>query len=363
VTHNPLPPTSPTPDLLDLLTQLTEAVAVSGSEAAVREIVAAKLRPHTEHLEIDALGNLLAIRTGRGNQRPRVMVCAHMDEVGLMISAIDKSGFLRFKPVGGVARHMLPGARVWLGADRLPGVIGLPPVHLLSDEDRRREVKVEDLRIDIGAASKEQAEEKVRVGEQVVFATRMRQQGGTIWAKALDDRLGVAMLMELFLNPPPGIDLLAAFTVQEEVGLRGAQAAAYSLNPHVGMALDCAPARDFPTWDGGENLHYTTQLRQGPALYVMDGYTIADQRWLDLLARSAQEHQIQYQVRQPLSGGTDAGAIHLARGGIPSVSISVPARHLHGPVGLIDIADWRACARLLYASLANLPASDLWHAE
>lgn len=354
-----LPPDEPPPDLLELLAQLTEAVAVSGNEGAVREIVAGKLRDHAERVEVDAMGNLLAMRAGSGDRRPRVMVSAHMDEAGLMVSAIDKSGFLRFKTVGGLAEQTLGGEHVWLGVERRPGVIGLPPVHLLSEEDRGRKLRVEDLRIDIGASSKEDAEEVIHLGEQVTFATPLRRQGPAIWAKALDDRLGVAMLIELFLRPPPGIDLLAAFTVQEEVGLRGAQAAAYHVNPDIGLALDCAPARDFPTWEGEENDRYTTRLRKGPAIYVMDGRTIADRRWVDLLTRSAEEHGLPHQVRQPVSGGTDAGAIHLSRAGIPSVSLSVPARHLHGPAGLIDIGDWRACVRLLYASLASLPTSNL----
>lgn len=355
-----LPPASPTPKSLDLLTRLTEAVAVSGGEADVRDIVAGELGPHTERMEIDALGNLLVFRTAPGGRRPRIMVSAHMDEVGMMVSGVDKSGYLRFKPVGDLAVQTLGGRPVWIGVEKLPGVIGLPPIHLLSEEERKNELKVDDLRIDIGASSKEEAEEKVRLGAQVAFATRLHQQDGSIWAKALDGRLGVAMLIELFLNPPPGIELLAAFTVQEEVGLRGAQAAAHRLKPDFGLALDCAPARDFPTWQRERNDRYITRLREGPAIYIMDGRTIADKRWVDLLTRSAQENHIRYQIRQPLSGGTDAGAIHLSRGGVPSVSLSVPARHLHGPVGLIDVADWRACARLAFASLANLPTSDLW---
>jgi putative aminopeptidase FrvX len=358
-----LPPASPTPESLALLARLTEAVGISGGEAEVRDIVAEKLDPHAERMEIDALGNLLAFHRAPGDRRPKIMVCAHMDEVGMMISGIDKSGFLRFKPVGGLAIQTLGGRQVWIGREKIPGVIGLPPIHLLSEEKWKSELKVDDLRIDIGASSKEEAEEKVRLGAQVTFATRLHQQEGSIWAKALDDRLGVAILVELFQNPPPGIELLAAFTVQEEVGLRGAQAAAHRLQPDFGLALDCAPARDFPTWEGGKNDRYVSHLREGPAIYVMDGRTIADKRWVDLITRSAQENGIQYQIRQPLSGGTDAGALHLSREGVPSVSLSVPARHLHGPVGLIDVADWRAAARLVYASLANLPASDLWQAD
>jgi endoglucanase len=288
------------------------------------------------------------------------MVAAHMDEVGMMVSGYDDAGYLRFKPVGGISKRALAGSRVWLGADKIPGLIGTPPVHLLSQKEQGQEPKIKDLRIDIGASSKGQAQERIRLGEQATFATHMHRQDRVIWAKALDDRLGVAMLIELVLDPPPEIDLLAAFTVQEEIGARGAATAAYRLNPDLALAIDCTPARDFPTWDREENPSYNARIGRGPAIYITDGRMIADRRWTQHLIATAEAHQICYQIRQPGRGGTDSSAMHLSRGGIPSASLSVPGRHLHGPAGLIDTGDWRACMRLLYAALSELASSSLW---
>lgn len=358
-----LPSSIPGDELLNTLTQLTEAVSVSGNEAAVRQIVASAVKPHADEIVVDAMGNLLVLRHGSGGSRPRVMVAAHMDEVGLIVTGYDDGGFLRFKPVGGISKRALPGSKVWLGRDRLPGLIGIPPVHLLSGKEQTQQPKISDLRIDIGASSKTAAEDQIRLGEQASFATFLHRQGQMIWAKALDDRLGVAMLIELVRSPPAQIDLLAAFTVQEEIGARGAATAAYRLEPDLAVAIDCTPARDFPTWEGEENPRYNARMGHGPAIYVMDGKTIADQRWVQHLKDSAQAHHIPYQIRQPGKGGTDSSAIHLSREGIPSVSLSVPGRHLHGPAGLIHIGDWRACVRLLYAALSNVASSSLWEGD
>jgi endoglucanase len=171
----------------------------------------------------------------------------------------------------------------------------------------------------------------------------------------LDDRLGVVNLIELVKHAPDNIDLLAAFTVQEEVGLRGAKVAAYAFDPHIGIALDSTPALDLPTWeDGEENTNYNTRLDHGPAIYLMDAATIADRRLVDWLVDTAQTQSIPWQFRQPNRGGTDAGAIHKSRAGIPSVSVSVPQRYIHTAHGLIRIKDWEHTLLLLHAALSRL---------
>lgn len=339
---------------LSLLKRLTEVMAVSGDEGAVRQIIRQEIEPYADKVEVDTLGNLLAWRTGRGRSRPRVMVAAHMDEVGLMVVGADGEGLLRFETVGNLIRSHLAGKPVWIGEDRLPGVIAMPPIHLTSGEDKRREIDPDVLRIDIGTETKDAALQLVRAGMWATFATAFASLGPTVRAKALDDRLGVASLIELLRHPPDNIDLLAAFTVQEELGARGARAAAYRLEPDAAIALDATPARDLPTWDGEENTAYNTRLGAGPAIYVADLQTISDPRLVQLFFGAAEEEGIRYQIRQPGSGGTDIATIHTARGGIPSISVSVPARYVHTPTSIASLADWRASVRLVWAALSRL---------
>ncbi len=345
---------------LRLLHQLTEAVAVSGDEAAVRAIVRRELAAFADDMHVDALGNLLVIRKGCGRRRVRVMLAAHMDEVGLMITAVEKDGTLRVGRVGGLDVRQLAGKPVWVGRARHVGVIGVKPIHLLTASEKKKALSLDNLRIDIGADSREAAQRKVQPGDRATFATPFARLGPTVRAKALDDRLGVASLIELVRSPPPGIDLLAAFTVQEEVGLRGARVAAFALAPQAAIALDATPARDFPIWDEEtENTQYNTRLGAGPAIYVADGATIGDPRLLRLLVETAESEAIPYQIRQPGRGGTDAGAIHLTREGIPSISLSVPARNLHGAASIASLKDWRDSVRLVYAALARLTPATL----
>jgi putative aminopeptidase FrvX len=342
---------------LRLLQQLTEVVAVSGNEGPVRQIVRAHVEAYADDIKIDAMGNLLVTRRGSGRNRIRIMLAAHMDEVGLMIIEVDKDGYLRFDRVGGISKRQLLGNAVWVGDKRTPGIIGTKPTHLLEPKERKRFPDLDSLRIDIGVDSKEAALENIKLGEWATFATQFLRLGSTIRAKALDDRMGVATLIELVAIPPQGYDLLAAFTVQEEVGLRGARVAAHTLNPDVAIAIDCTPSMDFPTWDGEENVAYNTQLGSGPAIYVADRATIGDPRLLRLLVETAEAEAIPYQLRQPGGGGTDAGAIHLAREGIPSISVSVPTRHLHTAASIASLEDWRNSVRLIHAVISRMRKS------
>jgi endoglucanase len=287
------------------------------------------------------------------------MVAAHLDEVGLIIVAISSDGMLRFETVGGVDERYLLGKAVWVGRDHLPGVIGVKPIHLSGPAEVARAVPVDSLRIDIGAASKEAASQWVQPGDRVVFATRFEARGQLLLGKALDDRLGVASLISLVLDPPANIELLAAFTTQEEVGLRGAQVAAYALNPQAALVLDTTPANDLPLGDGSENAAYNTKLGAGPAVYLADRGTLSDRRLVSLVVEAARAEGLPFQFRQPGGGTTDAAAIHLTREGIPSVSLSVPARCLHSPRSLARREDWLNTLRLSRAALARLAPDKL----
>jgi endoglucanase len=340
-----------------LLEKLCNACAVSGDEKEVRSIVLDEIRPHADRVEVDALGNVLATKLGTPSgrkKRLRVMLAAHMDEVGFMIIQREDDGIYRFDKVGGIDVRQLVGKPVWVGGDHIPGVIGAKPIHLTSSSERKNTISLDALRIDIGFEGKQ----SIKVGDRATFATSFTRIGPSLRAKALDDRLGVATLIELVKHAPDNIDLLAAFTVQEEVGLRGAQVAAYTFNPDLGIALDSTPAIDLPEWDQeserDENTVYNTRLDGGPAIYLADSATLADPRLVRHFADTAESNQIPFQFRQPGGGGTDAGAIHRVREGVPSISISVPARYLHTAAGIARLSDWKNTLALVHAALSSL---------
>jgi endoglucanase len=333
-----------------LLERLCNACAVSGDEGAVRKIVQTQLEPHADSLQVDNLGNVLVSRKGRGPDRLKVLVAAHMDEIGFMLTYDDGEGIFRFDTVGGMDSRQLPGKSVWVGLERIPGVIGAKPIHLTTARERRNAIGVRDLRIDVGPENKT----KVKVGDRATFATRYRRIGPSLRAKALDDRLGVSILIELVKYAPPNIDLLAAFTVQEEVGLRGARVAAYAANPDLAFALDTTPANDLPSWDESENNLYNTRLGSGPAIYVADRGTLSDPRLIRHLVITAEAKGIPYQFRQPGGGATDAAAIHRQRAGIPSVSVSVPGRYAHTAAGIARISDWKLTLALMHEALVDI---------
>ncbi|MFQ5943854.1 MAG: M42 family metallopeptidase [Anaerolineales bacterium] len=347
-------PARPSTAHLRLLKILTEAVGVSGAEGEVRGIVREHVEPRADDVRTDAMGNLLVVRKGPGRRRLRVMLAAHMDEVGLMIISVGSEGELKFETVGNLDSSQLLGKPVWVGKERIPGVIGAKPLHLASKDELKQIVKAKSMAIDIGATKKQTAEGKVTIGSPAAFATPFHRVRGTVRAKALDNRIGVAILAELLEHPPEGIELQAAFTVQEEVGLRGARIAAHALNPDVAIALDCTPAKDLPSWDGEENAHYNARLGQGPAIYAADARTIAHPGLLRHLVETAEASTIPYQIRQPGGGGTDAGTIHLTREGIPSISVSVPARYIHTAYGIASVADWRNTVRLIHTAISSL---------
>ncbi len=335
---------------LDLLERLSNACAVSGDESEVRKIVLEAVQPLADEVRVDALGNILAIKHAQSQPSLRVMLAAHMDEVGLMIVDEEEGGLYKFEIVGGIDPRQLPGKPVWVGKDHLPGVIGARPIHLTTPDERKSAIATESLRIDLGP----EGSKKAKPGDRAVFATPFKSVGPSLMGKALDDRLGVATLIELLRQAPQHLEFQAAFTVQEEIGLRGARVAAYALNPDLAFVLDATPAYDLPTWDGSENTAYNTRLGRGPAIYVADGTTLSDPRLVRFLLRVADEHQLPYQIRQPGGGGTDAGAIHRQRTGIPSVSVSVPIRHAHSAVSIARIEDWANTLHLMTQALHAL---------
>ena len=333
---------------LKLLEKLCNVIAVSGDEGEVRKLVMEEIKPYADEVKVDALGNVLATRQGHGKKRTRVMLDAHMDEVGFMIVADEGEGIYRFETVGGIdVRHLL-GKQVYVGKDRTPGVIGGKPVHLMEAGEYTRKVPVDGLRIDLGLTG------KAKVGDRAGFATKFRRVGPSIMSKAIDDRIGVATLVDLLKHAPANVDICAAFTVQEEIGLRGAKVAAQYFNPDMAIAIDSTPAHDLPSHEGDENISYNTKLGFGPAIYIADGSTLHDPRLVRFLSEIGDAEKIQYQFRQPGGGGTDSGAIQRALAGIPTVSVSVPHRYTHSPISISRVDDWKNTLALLHAALKKI---------
>ena len=340
---------------LDLLTRLSNSLAESGDEHEMREIVYEEQQKFKDTMRTDAMGNVLVRREGSQPDCLKVMIAAHMDEVGMMLIKEDGDGLFEFVVIGGVDPRQLVGKPVIVGRKHIPGVIGAKAIHLTTKEEREQELKVKSLRIDVGLGGSK----LVEIGDRATFATNLAVLGPSLRGKALDDRLGVFNLIQLLKNAPENIDLLAAFTVQEELGLRGAKTAAYHFNPDIGIAMDSTPANDMPHFDGEENPAHNTKLDGGPAIYLMDGATIGDRRLVKWLTETADAEKIPWQYRQPGRGGTDAGAIHQTRSGVPSVSVSVPQRYLHSAAGIVRIDDELNTLKLLHAALSRLDKSIL----
>lgn len=341
-----------------LLRKLSEAVGVSGREDEVRAILVEEIRGKADTARVDSLGNLVAVKRGTGASKLRVMLAAHMDEIGFMILQAEDSGMLRFAKVGGIDDRVLPARPVTVGPKRLPGVIAFKPVHLTEKGETERVAAAKDLAIDVGATSKADAERLVSRGDHAAFLSEyVEPLAGSAWrtvqGKAFDDRAGCALAAALLAERFP-FDLVVAFTVQEEVGLRGAKVAAYAEKPDCAFVLECTGANEVPS---KKDLSPSTRLGDGPAITVMDGSFIADRRLVDHLAATAAKAGIPHQFKQPNVGGTDAGAIQHARDGIPSVTLAVPCRYIHSPAGIMNLDDFDNALTLMRESLARLPGA------
>jgi endoglucanase len=339
-----------------ILKELSEAIGISGNEGGARAVILDAVREHVDEVKVDALGNILAFKRGTGRDRLRVMVSAHMDEIGLMVVGHDGDGFLRVREIGGIDPRLLPGTFVQVGRERNPGVIGVKPIHLLKGDEDEKVLQIEDLVVDIGAKNKDEAKKMAPLGDYIAFATRFRELGPTVSGKAFDDRAGCAVLVELVRGERFRFDLHAAFTVQEELGLRGAQVAGYTIAPDCAFALEGTVADDIPK---DKDTSPTSELGKGPAITIMDRSFIADRRLVRLLTATAEELGIPHQFKQPGVGGTDAGAIHQTRAGVPSVTVAVPCRYIHSPVSILSLDDFDNTVRLMRESLARLTRQTL----
>ncbi|MFQ5977956.1 MAG: M42 family metallopeptidase [Candidatus Heimdallarchaeota archaeon] len=340
---------------LERLKHLSNAFGVSGDETEVRNLLKQYVEPLSDSVNQDPLGNLIAIVKGSSTDAPSLLLAAHTDEIGLMVTNIQKEGFLQFTTVGGWDTRILLAQPVVLRTSTgkaLDGIIGSKPPHIQTMEERKKVIPIEELFIDIGVSDREEAENLgVRVGDRIVVSQNFQILESTpkiMRGRTFDDRIGCAVLVEVLEQlkerGPPNGSIYAGFSVQEEVGGRGAYPLAYNVNPSCALALEGTVAAKTP---GTKKGTAPSALGKGPAITIMDRSLLADSRIVRKLEDLAKAHAIPFQFKRPPSGGTDAGRIHTARGGIPSGVLSVPCRYIHSPNQLAHIDDFLSTIRLV----------------
>ena len=333
---------------MDLKT-LTSLSGVAGNEYQVRTKIMEELNAMGIKYECDVLGNVIA---KKGSKGPKVLVDAHMDEVGLLITYIEKNGFLRFTTAGGIDPRVLVSKRVLVGEGGIPGVIGAKAIHLQERSERSKVIPIDQLSIDIGAKSKEDAEKKVKQGDYAIFDTQFEELSpGVIKTKALDDRVGCALLFEILKESWEEIQLYAVFSAQEETGLRGAKVAAFSVEPDMALALEGTVCADIP---GTDKEFQATRLGQGAALSIMDRGSIPNKAMLEHLIDLAEKNEIPIQFREATSGGNDASVIQQTKAGCPVASVSVPCRYIHTPVSVMSMDDFHSAKKLVVSFLRSV---------
>ena len=329
--------------LIETLQELCALSGVSSWEDQVRDYIRSKVEPYADSVRVDPMGCLIVEKKGKVPGPQKLMLAAHMDEVGLMVHTITDEGYLKFSTVGGIDRRVLIGKRVFVGEKRIPGVIGLKAYHLTTAEEEKKVPKVKDLAIDIGAKSGDEAKALVAPGDIAVFDSDIVAFGhGLLKAKAIDDRIGCAVMVELCKEDLP-MDCTFAFTVQEEVGTRGAFGAAFSVTPDLALVLEGTTAADLPMMEERQKV---CAPGKGPVVPYMDGGAVYDRKLFELLRRLAEMSGIRWQTKEYLSGGTDAGAIQKSRAGVRVAAISAAVRYLHTPSSVCSLEDCEAILRL-----------------
>ncbi len=319
------------------LKQLTEINAPSGHEQPIRRALLEELKAKGHQPYIDRMGNVIVVKEGNGEApRKRVMVSAHMDEVGLIVTGHTEGGFLKVNQAGGIDPRVLISKRVLVGDDNIPGVIGAVAIHLQSPADRARVMGYRDITVDIGAGDKKEAERKAPIGTYISFDTPYVEYGeGYACGKAFDDRVGCWTILRLLEEELP-CDLVAAFVSEEEVGCRGASGAAFAQEPDIGIVLEgttCNDLGDIP------EVAQVCKTGKGVAVSFMDNASIANRELFKKALEVGEKGGVAHQVKSSVSGGNDGGVIQRARGGIPTLVLSVPCRYIHSPSTVIKLSD------------------------
>lgn len=317
------------------LKKLCMTNGISGDEKRVSELIQKRIKEFGVEIKSDGMGNLLVNKQGRKRAKNKVLLSAHMDEVGFIVTDINTDGTLRIETVGGVDRKAIYGKSVVIGKSEVRGVVSVKPVHLLKADEKDTVIPVEKMVVDIGADSREEAAKYVSLGDSVCFTPNYNDDNGIIMAKAIDDRAGCFILTEI-LRQELEYDISCSFVVQEEVGLRGARAAAYTMEPDFAIVVEATTASDIPGCDDTNNV---CCVGDGAVLSFMDRSTIYDKECLNLALKTAEEKEIKLQQKRAVAGGNDAGAIHTSRSGVRTMAVSLPCRYIHTQTGLISKDD------------------------
>ena len=318
------------PNLLQLLSQTN---GISGDENAVREFILSQIKDFATEYHTDSMGNLIVFKKGRKTPDKKLLLSAHMDEVGFIVTCITEDGYLKFDEVGGIDRRVVMGKSVTVG-ENIKGVIIAEPMHLLSGEQRNAIPKYDRMYIDIGATNKKEAEQYVTLGDSVQFDSQFDRNNGIITGKALDDRVGCFILINM-IQSEPEYDMYFSFVVQEEVGLRGAKCVSYAVDPDFAIIIEATTAADIPNVAEDKQVCH---VGAGAVISFMDRRTIYDK----VLVKSAMEcadNQTKVQYKQAVAGGNDAGAIQSAGDGVRVLAVSLPCRYLHSNCSLIAESD------------------------
>nr|WP_206425691.1 M42 family peptidase [Ruminococcus sp. Marseille-P6503] len=321
--------------MLDELKTLCGINGISGDEVTVADYICSQLDGIAEYKK-DNLGSIIAFKKGRRTSGKRVMVSAHMDEVGMIVTYINADGTLKISPVGGIDPRAVFGRRVEIGKNRICGVIGGKAVHNLTAEERKKSAPFEAMTVDVGTDSREETSKLVSPGDSVCFSSQFTEFGdGLLASKAIDDRAGCAVMLKL-IRDELEYDTYFTFVVQEEIGLRGSACAAYAVNPDAALVLEATTAADVPSASEEKRV---CALKKGPVVSFMDRHTIYDKELYDLAFKTAEELDIPCQTKSMVAGGNDAGAIHVSHGGVRTAAISLPCRYLHTPYCVIAYED------------------------
>jgi len=338
-----------------LLKKICETAGAPGFEREIRNLVSDLVKPHADEILTDNLGNLIAIKRGSASEKERkkIMAAAHLDEIGFIVTHLEEGGFVRFHTLGGFDPKTLTAQRVKIhGKKVIPGVMGTKPIHVMAAEERTKMPKSTDYFIDTGM-KKEKLEKFVEVGNPITWERELIEMGDCVNCKSIDNRVSVFILVEALKNLKNiKHDFYAVFTVQEEVGLRGASVSAHSINPDFGIGLDTTIAYDVP---GAQAYEKITELGKGAAIKIMDGSVICDSRMVEYLKQTAQKNKIQWQPEVLTAGGTDtAGLQRMGKNGSISGAISVPTRHLHQVIEMANKKDIKHCIDLLCVAVTSI---------
>ena len=333
---------------IELLEKLSNAFGPSGNEEDIAEILKMELKEYADETRVDKLGNIFFHHNGK-NGYPKIMLSAHMDEVGFIITFIEENGFLRFDTLGGITSNIMLGQRILLRGEKgyLKGIIGTKPPHIMTPEEQNKIIPKEDLFIDIGADNINQAQEKgADVGTMGVFEVDFTDLGnGYFRGKAFDDRAGCTVLAEVFkLTKDSPYNIVAVGSVQEELGIRGARTAAWQVNPDYGLALEGTFVADVPNTRPDR---VSSKIKGGPVVTILDRTAFTHPMILKTLIKVGRKKSIPFQFKKVPVGGTDAGAIHLTKAGVPSGTVAVPCRYIHGPASIVHIDDLKNTIQLV----------------